>query len=127
MFKNRVTARIIMTIAAFAAGLISGPVLLHATEPQLVPATVLDPVELEPISVVDEELTAEEIRSADTSEASAAGQGQSSLRPIEPRQLALIVLLLSTLGVATRLLWRRHLRALSSAQDEDVDEEMRSN
>ncbi|MFD0986724.1 hypothetical protein [Methyloligella solikamskensis] len=125
MFKNRLPA-CALAAAALTAGPVVFPVSIAASEPQIVPASHPRPVKVEPIIFSDGELTAAEVPTLQPARPKAA-QGAASPKGNLPRQLAILVILLSTLGVATRLLWRRHLRALSFVQDADVDEEMRSN
>ncbi|ODA66900.1 hypothetical protein A7A08_02197 [Methyloligella halotolerans] len=125
MLKNQsiiqaAAAAVIVAVPAFF------PVAIQASEPQIAPATQPHRVEVEQLLVGESGAAISEARALqptakDTKPKAAAANS------VESRQLALIVILLSTLGIATRLLWRRHLRAVSLVQDADIDDEMRSN
>ncbi len=125
MFKNRLPACAI-TAAVLTASSVFSPVSIAASEPQIVPAAHPHPIKVKAIIFSDGEITATDVQTLRPAQPKTA-QGAPPPKGNLPRQLAILVILLSTLGVATRLLWRRHLRALSFVQDADIDEEMRSN
>ncbi len=124
MFMNHMKQCLFATILAAAP--LAWPAVCSAAESPEMPQSAVDAATVEPLLMPVKEIKDTDIDVLENKPPKAA-QGASATRANQPRQLAIIVILLSTLGVATRLLWRRHLRALSVVQDADVDEEVRSN
>ncbi len=123
MCENRMKSCILAAALALAGSLFS-PSASSAADVQTVPHSPVSPATFERVLLSEKGVRTNDAAARTAAKPKAARSDAASNRP---RQLAIIVILLSTLGVATRLLWRRHLRAVSFVQDADVDDEVRSN